>query len=47
VTGEKIHGLIRDLNRALSVSFILVTHDEGLASLGHRRLHMRDGVFES
>jgi lipoprotein-releasing system ATP-binding protein len=45
VTGDRIHGLILELNRALSVSFILVTHDEGLASLGHRRLHMRDGVF--
>jgi len=45
VTGEKIHGLILELNRALSVSFVLVTHDEGLASLGHRKLHMRDGVF--
>jgi lipoprotein-releasing system ATP-binding protein len=45
VTGERIHGLILELNRALNVSFILVTHDEGLASLAHRRLHMRDGVF--
>jgi lipoprotein-releasing system ATP-binding protein len=44
-TGEKIHALILDLNRDLAVSFILVTHDEGLAGLAHRRLPMRDGLF--
>lgn len=47
VTGERIHDLILDLNRSLSVSFVLVTHDEGLASLARRRLVMRDGVFVS
>ncbi len=45
VTGERIHELILELNRTLSVSFVLVTHDEGLANLARRRLVMRDGVF--
>jgi lipoprotein-releasing system ATP-binding protein len=45
VTGEKIQELILELNKMTSVSFILVTHDEGLANLAHRRLIMKDGVF--
>ena len=45
VTGERIHELIVELNRMTSVSFILVTHDEGLSNLAHRRLVMRDGVL--
>ncbi len=45
VTGEKIHELILDLQKTLNVSFILVTHDERLARLAHRKLVMRDGVF--
>lgn len=44
-TGEKIHQLILDLNRDTGVSFVLVTHDEDLASLAHRRLSMVDGLF--
>jgi len=45
VTGAKIHELIIELNKLTSVSFILVTHDEALSNLAHRRLVMRDGVF--
>lgn len=45
-TGEKIHRLILDLNRELRTTFILVTHDEDLASLAHRKLRMVDGLFE-
>lgn len=45
VTGEKIHQLMVELQRTLRVTFILVTHDERLASLADRRLVMRDGVF--
>ena len=47
VTGERIHHLILDLNRTFQVSFVLVTHDERLARLAHRRLVMKDGVFVS
>ncbi len=46
-TGEKIHRLILDLNRETGVTFVLVTHDEDLARIAHRRLHMRDGQFET
>ncbi len=45
VTGERIHNLILDLQKTLNVSFVLVTHDERLARLAHRRLLMQDGVF--
>lgn len=45
VTGHKIHELILELQRTLHISFILVTHDERLAKLAHRRLVMRDGLF--
>ncbi len=46
-TGEKIHQLILDLNREMGVTFVLVTHDEDLARIAHRRLRMRDGQFET
>ena len=45
-TGDRIHELILELNRELGIGFILVTHDEGLASLASRILTMRDGRFE-
>lgn len=45
VTGAKIHGLLLDLNRTTQVCFVLVTHDENLAALSHRRMVMRDGLF--
>ena len=46
-TGEKIHQLILELNRNMGVSFVLVTHDQSLAALASRRLHMKDGKFDS
>ncbi len=45
-TGDLIHDLILELNRELGTGFILVTHDQGLASLASRILTMRDGRFE-
>ncbi len=45
VTGERIHELLLDLNRTTQVCFVVVTHDENLAALSHRRLVMRDGLF--
>ena len=45
-TGELIHDLILELNRELGTGFILVTHDQGLASLAARILTMNDGRFE-
>lgn len=44
--GQRIHNLILDLNRETGVSFVLVTHDDDLASLAHRRLRMVDGLFQ-
>ena len=46
-TGDRIHELILELNGELGIGFILVTHDQGLASLASRILTMRDGRFES
>ena len=44
-TGERIHELIRELNETTGTSFLVVTHDEHLAELAHRRLPMSDGRF--
>ena len=44
-TSQRIHDLILDLNRTLHVSFVIVTHDDGLANLAHRKLAMLDGLF--
>ncbi len=45
VTGERIQTLLLDLNRTTQVCLVLVTHDENLAAMSHRRLVMRDGLF--
>ena len=42
-TGKLIHKLILDLNQRSQATFIIVTHDNELASLAHRRLRMDDG----
>lgn len=42
-TAESIHQLIVELNESLGISFIIVTHEERLASLAHRRLSMTSG----
>jgi lipoprotein-releasing system ATP-binding protein len=42
-TAESIHQLIVELNESLGISFIIVTHEERLASLAHRRLSMSSG----
>lgn len=42
-TAESIHQLIVELNETLGISFIIVTHEERLASLAHRRLSMSSG----
>ena len=45
-TGERIHELILELNRDTDISFVLVTHDNELASLASRQLLMVDGLFQ-
>ena len=45
-TAEAIYALLRSLNRDLGTSFIVVTHDQTLASKLDRYLVMRDGHLE-
>ncbi len=42
-TARQMFGLIDDLNRALGISFVIVTHDTELAAHASRVLAMRDG----
>lgn len=45
-TAESIYQLLRDLNRELGTSFIIVTHDVALAKKLDRHCLMRDGQLE-
>lgn len=40
---EELHRLFFDLRDQLGQTFVIVTHDEGLASLTDRTIHMTDG----
>ncbi|MFZ5443650.1 MAG: ABC transporter ATP-binding protein [Myxococcota bacterium] len=42
-TGEGIHALLREVNRELGVTAVVVTHNEALAKSMPRRLRLRDG----
>lgn len=42
---EELHQLFFDLRDRLGQTFVIVTHDEGLASLTDRTIHMVDGVI--
>ena len=42
-TGEGIHGLLREVNRDLGVTAVVVTHNEALARSMPRRLRLKDG----
>jgi len=42
-TAREVQNLMQELNRSLATSFIVVTHDEELASAMDRRLLLRDG----
>jgi putative ABC transport system ATP-binding protein len=43
-TGESILGLIKDLNRTQGTTFVIVTHDSGLASHADRTISISDGM---
>jgi lipoprotein-releasing system ATP-binding protein len=43
-TGEGIHALLREVNRDLGVTAIVVTHNEALARSMPRRLRLHDGA---
>jgi lipoprotein-releasing system ATP-binding protein len=42
-TALEIHELMRELSETLATSFVVVTHDEALASAMDRRLSLRSG----
>ncbi|PCI78846.1 MAG: lipoprotein-releasing system ATP-binding protein LolD [SAR86 cluster bacterium] len=44
-TAAEIHALMNDLNEKLQISFIVVTHDELLASSMARKLLLADGLL--
>lgn len=43
---EELHQLFFDLREKLGQTFVIVTHDEGLAQLTDRTIHMVDGRIE-
>ena len=42
---EELHQLFFDLREKLGQTFVIVTHDENLAQLTDRTVHMKDGVI--
>ena len=44
---EELHQLFFDLREKYGQTFVIVTHDEGLASITDRTIKMRDGMLES
>ena len=42
---DELHRLFFDLRRDLGQTFVIVTHDEALASQADRTIRMRDGVI--
>ncbi len=46
VTADEIMTLMQDLNEQQQQTFVIVTHDPGIAARCHRTIHMRDGLIE-
>ena len=44
-TGEEVFKLMRDLNRAKGVTFVIVTHNEALSNQADRIIRMVDGTI--
>jgi len=45
-TADEIMALMQQLNREQDQTFVIVTHDPGIAARCHRIVHMRDGLIE-
>jgi lipoprotein-releasing system ATP-binding protein len=45
-TGEKLHDLLRGINRERGVTLVIVTHNERLADACDRRLHLAGGRLQ-
>jgi len=43
---KELHNLFFELRDKLNQTFVIVTHDEQLASLTDRIIHMRDGKID-
>lgn len=46
-TADEMFSLFSRLNKDLGTAFIVVTHDQELAALAHRRLHMDNGLLQA
>ena len=44
---DAVLGILRDLNRNLGQTILMITHNPEAAAYGHRVLHMRDGLIVS
>ena len=44
---EELHQLFFDLRDQFGQTFVIVTHDEGLAAITDRTIHLRDGQIET
>ncbi len=45
-TADQVMRLVEELNREEQQTFVIVTHDAGVAQRCHRIVHMRDGAIE-
>jgi len=45
-TAEELHNLFFHLRKEMGQTFVIVTHNNELAKMADRRLHMVDGAFE-